>query len=88
MIANYSRGATLFAVLVALLTLIVFVWMWRTATTSDPIEARVRQYSGELEARNSKRGGRGRGSKRRREGGAASGLARKLSQADLPVTAS
>jgi len=82
-----SRGAAVFAALVATLTLLLFVRLWRTTVTRDPIDLRIQQYGGDVEPPRGRSGKRSRG--RSRSGVAAGGsLARKLAQADIPVTPS
>ncbi|MGI6374937.1 MAG: type II secretion system F family protein [Anaerolineae bacterium] len=85
--ASLGAGPLVFAFLMATLTLLVFVWLWKASQSRDPIEQRIKELGLDREARQSERKARHLfGNRRSSTPGSA--LAFKLSQADLPVTAS
>jgi len=76
-----------FAMMIALLTILIFVWVWRTSETRDPVEARLKQLGLDAEMARAERQRRRSAVKASRLQAAPS-LALRLARADLPVTAS
>ncbi|NLX36009.1 MAG: secretion system protein [Chloroflexi bacterium] len=84
--ASVGGGPLVFAFLVATLTLLLFVWLWKASQARDPIEQRIKELGLERETQQNERKSRRLFGKRRATG-PGSALAYKLSQADMPVTA-
>lgn len=85
--ASLGRGPMIFAVMIALLTILIFVWVLRVSESRDPVEARLKQLGLDAEMARAER-------QRRRSAAKASrlqaspGLAIQLARADLPITTS
>ncbi len=82
-----GRGPITFAVLMAALVVILFIWLWRESVTRDPVELRIKQLGLEHEVASAGRRGRRLGGQHLKlRPGAKLGL--RIQQADLPMSAS